>query len=64
MAAQPGSGLTTEMCPTNISMTGSPACPIFRGALAVNPTTGDTFAWTVDVNNQDQGLSQDACSLS
>ena len=64
MAAQPGSGLTTAMCPTNISMTGSTACPIFRGALAVNPTTGDTFAWTVDVNNQDQGLWQDECSLS
>ncbi|MFZ0394731.1 MAG: choice-of-anchor D domain-containing protein [Terracidiphilus sp.] len=63
MTAQPGTGLTTAMCPTNTSMTGSPACPIFRGALAVNPTTGDTFAWTVDVNNQDQGLWQDACTL-
>jgi Abnormal spindle-like microcephaly-assoc'd, ASPM-SPD-2-Hydin len=64
MAAQPGSGLTAAMCPTDTSMTGSPACPIFRGALAVNPLTGDTFAWTVDVNNQDQGLWQDACALS
>jgi len=36
--------------------TGSTACPIFRGALAVNPVTGDTFALTVDVNNLDQGL--------
>jgi hypothetical protein len=51
MAAQPGAGLTTEMC------------PIYRGALAVNPQTGDTFAWTVDLNNQDQGLWQDQCAI-
>jgi hypothetical protein len=64
MTAQPGSGLTTLMCPTNSGNLGSIACPIFRGALAVNPQTGDTFAWTVDLNNQDQGLWQDACALS
>jgi hypothetical protein len=63
MTAQPGIGLTTKMCPTNIGTIGSIACPIFRGALAVNPITGDTFAWTVDLNNQDQGLWQDACSI-
>src|SRR5208337_717161 len=34
------------------------------GTLAVNPETGDTFAWTVDLNNQDQGLWQDQCALS
>ena len=64
MAAQPGSGLTTLFCPTNPASTGSTDCPIFRGTLAVNPVTGDTFAWTVDLNNQDQGLWQDLCSLS
>jgi hypothetical protein len=64
MAAQPGSGLTTEMCPTDSGTTGSIACPIYRGALAVNPQTGDTFAWTVDLNNQDQGLWQDQCAIS
>jgi hypothetical protein len=64
MAAQPGRGLTTQMCPTNFGQTGSIACPIYRGALAVNPETGDTFAWTVDLNNQDQGLWQDQCSMS
>ena len=64
MTAQPGTGLTTKKCPTNTSGIGSTACPIFRGALAVNPLTGDTFAWTVDLNNQDQGLWQDACSLN
>lgn len=63
MDSQPGPGFTTAMCPHNVTMSGSPACPIFRGALAVNPLTGDTFAWTVDLNNQDQGLWQDACNL-
>jgi Abnormal spindle-like microcephaly-assoc'd, ASPM-SPD-2-Hydin len=64
MAAQPGAGLTAQMCPTNYLQTGSIACPIYRGALAVNPETGDTFAWTVDLNNQDQGLWQDSCAMS
>ena len=64
MAAQPGAGLTAQMCPSNLGSTGSIACPIFRGALAVNPQTGDTFAWTVDLNNQDQGLWQDQCAIS
>ena len=64
MTAQPGSGLTTQLCPTNPGAIGSIACPIYRGTLAVNPSTGDTFAWTVDVNDQDQGLWQDQCALS
>jgi len=64
MTAQPGTGLTTQLCPTNIGSTGSIACPLYRGALAVNPSTGDTFAWTVDLNDQDQGLWQDRCGVS
>lgn len=64
MGAQPGAGLTAAKCPTNPSQIGSIACPIFRGALAVNPQTGDTFAWTVDIANQDQGLWQDQCAAS
>ena len=59
---QPGLGLSTALCPTNPTLTGSIDCPIFRGSLAVNPQTGDTFAWTVDINNQDQGLWQDPCA--
>ncbi len=59
---QPGAGLTTAACPTNSGGTGSVDCPIFRGTLAVNPQTGDTFAWTVDLSNQDQGLWQDVCA--
>ena len=64
MTAQPGSSLTAQKCPTNPGSIGSIACPIFRGALAVNPLTGDTFAWTVDLNNQDQGLWQEVCSIN
>lgn len=60
---QPGVNLTTEMCPPNAGYSGSEACPIFRGALAVQPVTGDLFALTVDLNNLDQGLWQDACNL-
>jgi hypothetical protein len=63
VASQPGSGLTTAFCPTNPGTLGSTSCPIFRGTLAVNPQTGDTFAWTVDDNNQDQGIFQDKCEL-
>jgi hypothetical protein len=70
MNAQPGSGLTAAYCPTNPGSTGSQSCPIFRGALAVNPLTGDTFAWTVDTYNpvtglwHNQGIWQDQCSVN
>lgn len=65
LANQPGSSaLSTTLCPTNFNLPGSPACPILRGSLAVNPLTGDTFAWTVDLNNQDIGLWQDVCAAS
>jgi hypothetical protein len=60
MAQQPGSGLTVAACPASESA----ACPIFRGALAVQAATGDTFALTVDANNLDQGLWQDVCGLT
>jgi hypothetical protein len=64
LTAQPGGGLTATQCPTNPTSLGSVDCPMFRGALAVNPVTGDTFAWTVDIDNQDQGIWQDQCGLS
>ena len=60
---QPGSGLTTTACPADPNAAGSVACPIFRGALAVQPVTGDTFALTTDSNNVDQGLWQDSCAI-
>ncbi|NYF50096.1 choice-of-anchor D domain-containing protein [Tunturiibacter gelidoferens] len=64
LANQPGQGLTTAACPVAPTSIGSTSCPIFRGALAVQPDTGDTFALTVDKNNLDQGLWQDICGLS
>jgi hypothetical protein len=66
MTHQPGAGLMASagLCPTNPGSTGSTGCPIFRGALAVNPQTGDTFAWTVDIDNQDQGIWMDQCLAS
>jgi len=64
MAAQAGAGMTTQACPANQGQAGSVDCPLFRGTLAVNPQSGDTFAWSVDINNQDQGLWQDACAIS
>jgi hypothetical protein len=64
VAHQPGAGLTTTACPVAPGTTGSTSCPIFRGALTVQATTGDIFALTVDRNNADQGLWQDACALA
>ena len=37
MAAQPGTGLTARNVPDKFGITGSIACPIYRGTLAVNP---------------------------
>ncbi len=64
LANQPGTGLTTANCPVGAGGQGSSTCPIFRGALAVQPATGDLYALTVDVNNNDQGLWQDLCAAS
>lgn len=62
LTAQPGAGLTATACPPSPGTTGSAACPIFRGALAVQSATGDTFAFTIDANNRDQGIWQDVCA--
>ncbi len=62
LAAQPGAGLTSAACPTRSGSTGLTSCPIFRGALAVQPVSGDTFALSVDANNGDTGLYRDVCS--
>jgi hypothetical protein len=64
LAHQPGTGLTTTACPIDSGSGAFATCPIFRGALAVQPATGDTFALTVDSNNIDQGLWQDVCGLT
>ncbi|MFY9748030.1 MAG: choice-of-anchor D domain-containing protein [Acidobacteriaceae bacterium] len=64
LANQPGTNLTTTLCPPNPKLSGSPACPIFQGVLAVQPVTGDMFALTVDQNNLDQGLWRDVCHVT
>ncbi len=61
---QPGANLTATNCPANPEATGSRACPILRGVLSVQPSTGDTYALTVDRNNADQGLYRDVCSTT
>ena len=62
LANQPGASLGMTACPTNPDSVGNASCPIFRGALAVQPVTGDTFTFTVDRSNVDQGLWQDVCA--
>jgi hypothetical protein len=68
MANQPGTALTAGNCPANEGFTGSNSCAILRGALAVQPVTGDMFALTVgpnslnNTNDVDQGLWQDVCN--
>lgn len=64
LARQPGAGLTATNCPARPGDYGLTSCPIFRGAVAAQPTSGDLFALTVDVSNRDQGLWQDTCSAS
>ncbi len=64
LIAQPGTALTAANCPVGTNGVGSSSCPIFRGTLAVQPTTGDLYALTVDANDNDQGLWQDLCSAA
>ena len=64
LASQPGPGITTTACPSSLGPSATSTCPIFRGVLAVQPTTGDTFALTVDASNHIQGLYQDVCAAS
>jgi len=59
---QPGAGMTTTACPSNTDLPGSASCPVFRGALAVEPVSGDMYALTVDASNRDQGLWRDVCA--
>jgi len=62
LAQQPGAGLASSACPTNTDTVGNSGCPIFRGALAVESTSGDMYALTVDASNKDQGLWRDVCA--
>ena len=60
--AQPGAGLTAIACPTRPGTTGLTNCPIFRGVVTAQPSSGDLFALTVDGSNNDVGLYQDLCA--
>ena len=64
LATQPGVGITTSVCPSSLGPSATSTCPIWRGVLAVQPATGDTFALTVDATNHNQGLYQDVCAAS
>ena len=64
MVNQPGAGLTTANCPPRPGDNGLLACPIFRGTITAQPTSGDLFAVTVDANDANQGLWQDVCAKS
>jgi hypothetical protein len=64
LLTQPGTALTTADCPVGPNGLGGATCPIFRGALAVQPATGDLYALTVDLNDTDQGLWQDLCNAT
>ncbi len=64
---QPGANLNPDsqgntLCPSNANTTGSTACPIYRGTIAVQPANGDMYAITVDQYGNDQGLWRDACN--
>ncbi len=62
LASQPGSGLTTALCPPQTILPSS--CPIYRGEIAVVPNRagpsnlGEMYAWYVDANDADEGIWQ------
>lgn len=63
LASQPGLLLNKSNCPTTFNAPGAQTCGMFRGALSVQPFTGDLFAFSVDRANKDVGLWQDVCNL-
>jgi hypothetical protein len=60
LAIQPGSGLTTVVCPPQAVLPSS--CPIYRGEIAVVPQRagplglGEMYIWYVDSADNDQGM--------
>ena len=52
LAVQPGNFLPASVCPASVST----SCPIFRGQLAIQPVTGDIYAWFIDANDAERGL--------
>ena len=64
LPVQPGTGFSASACPVDPGQVGSALCPIFRGTLAVEPVSGDTFAFTVDAQLRDQGIWRDICAAA
>jgi hypothetical protein len=58
LATQPGpsgAGINSATdCPT--ALPSLPACPFYRGELAVVPGRSEMYAWYIDANNSDQGI--------
>ena len=50
---QPGTGLTTAVCP---AQSNSSACPIGRGEIAVVPGRNEMYVWYVDAYDNDEGI--------
>jgi hypothetical protein len=59
---QPGPGLAAMACPP--SSAGSPNCPIYSAALAVQPGSGDMFAMLANQSDADSGLWEDVCGAT
>ena len=53
LAAQPGAGLSSGLCPANSS---SSSCAIYRGEIAVVPGRDEMYVWYVDGNENNQGI--------
>ncbi len=64
MASQPGTGMSLANCPTQPFRPGNVSCPMFRGALAAQASTGDLFAISVDLNDNYQGVWRDVCGAN
>jgi hypothetical protein len=61
LASQPGG---TALSGISCRFPGSPNCPIYSAALAVQPGSGDMFALVTDQNDKDSGLWEDVCGAS
>jgi hypothetical protein len=61
LASQPGG---TALNGIYCRFPGSPNCPIYSAALAVQPGSGDMFALATDQNDKDSGLWEDVCGAS
>ncbi len=62
---QPGPGLelVEGVCPTDPGFGGSPTCPMAEAVLAVEPVSGDMYAWYVDADGGDRGMWRDVCGM-